>query len=423
MFLFKPKLKKYQGKIGNNDILIDFNYSDYNESKLLKDMKDLKDFQTGKDRIVGKLNLKQKEAWQRTKQNLLQLYKNRILSKEKLDFDTFKKISEEMFLSAVKAVLLKKKKFITANPLEIQIKVVREPKFGYYAAHDEEASDSSHIYFEFVGSWLLLALVYPQYYCKYNNLKELEKFFWHEFTHHMESSQKRYSVEEGLEKKFGIKMKEHGNYSLLYQHLCFENLRVEGSAEFRERTGFHVKGIGIEINLGWLEKFVRNVKKLSKIRDKEKAEDFFNNNLQYGTTEALYTSTSYAGRYMAYVIGLAFAKKSGLGKEQFFSGKGGFFRLDDFKLALERAKEGKQIFVKKLPPLIFNRVSNTISKIDYQDYIKLYEKASDYFEVPKKFRFVTWEFYEETAKRSKEIWEKEFRHKVKSEGFEPDLFE
>ena len=471
MGFFEKKADKWEGAINGKKVIIDTLRYHYLQSAYKKDYDEVIKLHLGQmwnvdrkkiEELAAKLVAHDPEVeWLRPhiadpdlgqkhlEPQILQFFeikRGAWISKENqsknLVYFKFYQIAEKFLTEAIGRVLHRNPQFITSGKFCIQIKIERAPNFSWYTIFHDEIATSKDSFFTFSASWLLNSICLPFFYADQsspkvleNAMKTLEKFFQDKFTNQYDIINKRFTRENLLKKKFAPHMEKTDNYSLFYLHLAFENLRVKGLGAFKAMELFQSKEFtlknkaqeiklkySMEINKEWLVDYQKNVRALAGLRASEaKTEKFYEDNLDTGTTKAYLTGIEYVGKVMCYTIALYEAMQKNEAEKIFVVGKHHYFTGKNIGKALA-SHEDTILYCQKLPEHIFNEAFALISRTHFQDFIRLYEMACDSLKIEEKHRAVTWKFYEEVAQEAKQIWEKEFAKKVKSEGFEPNLF-
>lgn len=413
----KPKdFKIHILNIGKKQVKIIFIYNLYQKEHFEKDLVEV---------LATQIGLEQKESIKQLNKKIL--LPDAVISKwlqkfnksKIITYDQFKSVVEYTVFETLKKLFSEKPELINSPVLTMPIWLDREQASDYNGVFFEEYSTNTKLTFAFVGDWLVRTVALPYFYHKNDypivTFNELYRYFKHEFTHGFDTRNKRYTNEDEMRGKIKGAVKN--------LHYVFENLRVEGLAEFNDKKTLNAHGFSIEIQKSWINKFRKNVISISKAKNANEAKKIYEDKLELGTSEASYHSGFYPlSRVMAYTIALALWKKDGKGSMLAFKSRHDAYSLDNMNNAFKQAGNNEYIFITALPKNILDKAESIIEKTHFQDYIKLYEKACDYLKLEKKFRIVTWEFYSKAAEKAKQFWEKHLSENVKSEGFEPDLF-
>ncbi len=309
---------------------------------------------------------------------------------------------------------------------EVQIKIVRNENFEWYTNHEDSLAELNKVFIELNGLWLINNLAIPyQYKDKRVNFNLLYKFFVHEITHYIEKMKMKFRDEDYAREKHAGIIERNNNHALFYLYLAFENLRVEGFAEFREKSNM----TSVQINMGWIRSFRPNLLEMIKHAEEEKAEEFFE--AHFGA--AAYAGNAYyCGRVMCYTIGLAILRRMPGEVRHIEKGNREYFlkkdRTKGFSILLgnkafpiteiEKAMNSSTIFyATPLPEDIFKMAYNLISTTRYRQFIRLYEKACDDLGISEKNRVVTYAFFDRVKKEATNWHEKRRAARIKEKGF------
>ncbi len=387
--------------ISGKKIVVLFIWDEYSSRVYNNDFKEIVAYQTQK----AKRGTKAENAID------LKFYRH-IKEFEKINYNVFKELVEKFMLRIVYEVLKDNPAIVTADAdvFEIQIKIVRVKDRAWYGSYEEDISDTNHVYMQYSGLWLLNTIVVPWGLSDRQKIdyKVLYKFMTHELVHHIEIIKKKYWVEDYAKQKYRTVARRNANYSVFYLYLVFENLRVEGIAEFRDKSGMP----RVEFKTENIRSFRIRIEQLIKMRRARDAEAFYEQNFGAGAYGSLY----YVGRLMVFTTGLAVLKKEGKAK------MATIILPNKTTLpitGIEQAMNSSYFDVTQLPPDIFNQTFNMVGERRYREFVDLYEWACNELRISERNRIVTRAFFDRMKKEATNWYEKNRLKDVKKRGYIP----
>ncbi len=319
--------------------------------------------------------------------------------------------------------------------LRIVITMVRNQDFEWYTFHDDDLSKLNEMFVQFNGLWMINNIAVPY---QINNSKKIDykllyKFFAHALTYYLDIIAKKYRSEHKSREKHERIVELNENHSIYYLYLTFENLRVEGFAEFREKF----QSISVPFYIEPIRNFRSRIQALIKITDEEGAEAFYEEN--FGAA-AYAKNTYYLGRIMCYTIGLAIFKKFTGETRKLENGNREYFLKKD-RIKGDKSK-GYSVFVptgtvkitfpildlnnamnlapivyaSQLPPDVLEATYNQINGLKYRQFIREYEKACNELGISDNNRIVTYAFFDQMKKEATNWYEKRREAQLAAKG-------
>ena len=368
----------YKFEILGNKILINFSIDKYPEKRFALDLKEFRNYQFKK-------RIEEDEVLD------LKYYKGK--SEILFSYDEFLELVFNFMSKMIYNVLKERPQIITSDDLEIRVNIKRVANRAYYGVYDENKSSPESIFLEFSGLWLLQTIAYPGKYLKKIDYSVIYKFLVHELQHHKDNVAKLFR----FNKRYAKRIKKLVGKDLWFSNLKFLyavlfELREEGFADFAAKSN----SPKIEVHMDWVRSFRKNVKKLAKIRDKNKASDFFDENLSI----LEYKGDYYCGMLMCFFIELAIAKRQG--KPPFLQKKDKSY---EHISSLNRfmSKE-KSFFVQDPGQKFFEEAYSLIQKTRIDTFISLYNESCDKLGISQKNRVIWWQFFRVARKKAVETY-------------------
>jgi hypothetical protein len=258
------------------------------------------------------------------------------------------------------------------------------------AVYHRDVSDSNSAYISFNIEYLSQYLIIPQ-----KGANKVRRILIHELNHHFDRATAQYELR--LKKRLNKNPGEPLPFKTLIFINSMINLRSEGLARFQEKENVE----RIHIRVDRLVKFRREFQLSVKLKD-------INEYYPYYQGLEVY----YIGMLMCFFIGLAFLREKQF-HPIYLPGRM-TASLEDLDQIMEK---NKKFEIKNLPPEIFVKTMNRISKTKYRQFIRLYEWACDELKLSKRNRIIWWSLFDHWKKLATKYYEKHHKNEVKKAGF------
>ena len=248
--------------VGGKRVGVVFIFDSYKERHFNKDVKDFIEYQLHKVKADPKtLDLK----------FYLDMRNFKVEDFKRLNYKLFRDYVPQLFSKIYFYMLRQNPKFIIADPLILQFRLMRVSGRKWYFEYMEKISDPSNARFKAAGTWFIQTILAPHAYSKHVDASIILRYFSHELGHHLDYMNKEFRMWDmqfehnpgGETRSFSYEGKikrlarRSFNQSLNFLYLSMFNLREEGLQDFRARVNsdkveMSMKGIRIPLSTSLL---------------------------------------------------------------------------------------------------------------------------------------------------------------------------
>jgi len=330
---------------------------------------------------------------------------------KEIPYGIFRDYSFSFFSKIVFELLKNNPGFIVSNSLNIQIKLIQEEDTFQYR---DKVSDAENACFYGAGSWFIQLIVAPFFYLKHIDFNYIMRFLLHELTHFIDHNEGKLLWEKRYKYKLGELMKNTRDYSLysplFFLYYSMFNLREEGLADFVARMNSPM----IEINMGGIKEYNKNLDKLTKLTNLEECRNFYEKDIGWNN---LTPSGEFAnGRFMCLFIALYVAKRR---KSPYYINLEGknIFNGYQFKNLDKLLSSNRVIFISNLSKDVINEAITYIRPTAHYYFIRLYEGCCKNLGISDKNRVMTEKRFYKLKKQAIAYAKSERKGRLGKEGF------
>lgn len=396
-------------KVWNKTVTVIYELSFYSQRNYKMDFQDFLDYQTKKERVASADEL----DWKFYNVNV----------GEYIPYNDFANILSSALTQIFFQILRNDPSIMVSDEPNFRIYfiVAREPKRNWYflenPGKDEltedkypgllneiESENSETAIYLVAGSFLLQAVVWPYKFRKRINYQYISRYLVHEFEHHKQTMSKFFShydkIEARLKERFKIKLPRLPriiNQRISYTFFTFQELLIEGLADFV--TIGNRKSI--DIHMDYIYQFRRNLDALATMDGHKKIEEFWIENLSYGTFAG---GAYYCGKIMCFTIALAIAKKYNLSPFIYLENKEEF-SLGELDKLMSRHKI---LYVQNPDSRILKMAYEQIRKTgyNYRKFILLYESSCRQLGIRKRNMVVWYGLFDDLKKEATKFYKR-----------------
>ena len=372
-------------------------FNDYNEKKYKKDFTDFVNYQKkvdfNKETLAGDLDLKFYNIKEFTP----------------IPYEDFKKLSLNFISKIFFDVVKENPSLVNSDELNLQLKVLRIPNRSYYFDNDYKATDQENAPYLAAGVWFIQTVVAPYVYFKKIDFNFVKRYLVHELLHYSDLMKGYMLFETKYKDRIFTFSKRKSAYCLNYLWTSIFNLRTEGLADFVTRKDSNI----FEIDINGIKEYNININKLTKMRLKKEAEEFYPKKIGW---ETLAPGGEYAnGRMMCVFVTMYIAKIMKSPYAILIGNK----KIEGYEFSELNSllSSNKKIKVMNFSRKVFDEAVKLIQKNDRLSFIKLYEDVCNSLGISEENMTMTRNRFGRLQNQAVEFAKEERKKRLVSKGY------